>query len=76
MPRISKKTNPDFLKTFLDSDDEDDDDLLQPNVHLQPSQQSPDSSIEASSQTPTLKPAPVETKEKFEERGKKQNSEK
>jgi hypothetical protein len=82
MPRISKKNKAELLAALYNSDSDDDDDLLQENVHLRPSQlSSPDSSsIEASSPTARASsievPVPVETKEKFEERGKKQNGEK
>jgi hypothetical protein len=79
MPRISKKNKAELLAALYNSDSDDDDDLLQENVHLRPSQlSSPNSSIEASSPSvklpvPAAVPAaPVETKEKFEERGKKQ----
>jgi hypothetical protein len=74
MPRISKKNKAALLEALYNSDDDDDDDLLQSNVHLQPSQRSPDSSIETPSKVSVELPVPasVETKEKFEERGTKQ----
>jgi hypothetical protein len=71
MPRISKKNRAELLEALYNSDSDDDDDLLMSNVHLQPSQRSPDSSVDKSPPK-LLSRAPVESKEKFEERGKKQ----
>lgn len=86
MPRISKKNKAELLEALYKSDSDDDDDLLMSSVHLQPSQRSPDSSIdddmplkvsiELPAKSSTKPSAPVETKEKFEERGKKQNGKK
>jgi hypothetical protein len=80
MSRISRKARAELLQALLNPDSGDDDnDLLQePTVHpLQPSQQSPDFSVQVD--TPTKVSielpvqVPVESKEKFEERGKKRN---
>jgi hypothetical protein len=76
MPRISKKTRAELLQALYNSDSDDDNDLLQPNVHLQPSsQRSPDSSVDTPTKVSIEIPVqvPVESKEKFEERGKKRN---
>lgn len=81
MPRrFSKKNKAELLEALYNSDSDDDDDLLMSNVHLQPSQRSPDSSVDKSPSKVSIEllvsapvPVPVETKEKFEERGKKQN---
>jgi hypothetical protein len=75
MPRISKKNRAELLQALYNSDSDDDDDLLQPNVHLQPSQRSPDSSVDAPTKVSIELPVQVqvESKEKFEERGKKRN---
>jgi hypothetical protein len=76
MPRFSKKNKAELLEALYNSDSDDDDDLLMSDVHLQPSQRSPDSSVDKSPSKVSIDlpaPAPVESKEKFEERGKKQN---
>ncbi len=75
MPRFSKKNKAELLEALYNSDSDDDDDLLMSDVHLQPSQRSPDSSVDKSPSKVSIDlpaPAPVESKEKFEERGKKQ----
>jgi hypothetical protein len=75
MPRISRKNREKLLQALCKSDSDDDNDLLQPNVHLQPSQRSPDSSVDTPTKVSIELPVqvPVESKEKFEERGKKRN---
>jgi hypothetical protein len=75
MPRISRKNRAKLLQALRNSDSDDDNDLLQPNVHLQPSQRSPDSSVDTPTKVYIEIPVqvPVESKENFEERGKKRN---
>lgn len=85
MSRISKKKKVELLEALYNSSDDEDDDLLNTDIHLQTSQRSPGSSINdlALSQTSTSAssagtvlpvPAPVDSKlqkQQFEEKGKK-----
>jgi hypothetical protein len=79
MPPISEKERKKLLADFDKSDD--DDDLFNPDVGLRRTQRLPESSLEPPSQVPTSTSstetqvagavATNDSKEKFEERGKK-----